>query len=246
MEGQWTNIYNGDLALRSWWVDSFNQSKYVSIVLPEVFGINNWIRSFSEKLSLQNIPTLALPLYSRTAPNLDLEYSEDDLNLGRNHKNLTTAKNIIEDVSAGINWVKEKYPRKKICIIGFCFGAHAALITSTLQGIESSFCFYGAGVTVPRNDTNFAPIDLLEKVHGKLNFICGSLDDLIPLKDRLEIKKRFKTLDPLQKRFCYVEIEGAGHGFMCEERDSFDKAGSLIGWNLLMKQFNSKKQTNST
>ena len=189
MQGQWTNIYSGDLPLRSWWVDSVNDCKYVSIVLPEVFGINNWIRSFSEKLAQQNVPVVALPLYGRTAPNLDLAYSEEDLKLGRHHKNLTTLKNIIEDVSAAINWVKEKYPLKKISIIGFCFGGHAAFIASSLKGIESSFCFYGAGVVSLRKDTNSAPIDLLEKVSGKLNFICGSSDDLIPLQDRLEIKK---------------------------------------------------------
>ena len=238
MKGQWTNIYSGDLALRSWWVDSVNGCKYVSIVLPEVFGINNWIRNFSEKLAQQNVSVLALPLYGRTAPNLDLEYGEEDLKLGRHHKNLTTLKNIIEDVSAAINWVKEKYPLKKISIIGFCFGGHAAFIASSLKGIESSFCFYGAGVVSHREDTNSAPIDLLEKVSGKLNFICGSSDDLIPLQDRLEIKKRFKKLDPFGKRFSYVEIESADHGFMCEERDSFDEAASLIGWNLLMKEFN--------
>jgi len=238
MKGQWTNIYSGDLPLRSWWVDSVNECKYVSIVLPEVFGINNWIRSFSEKLAQQNVPVLALPLYGRTAPNLDLAYSEEDLKLGRHHKNLTTLENIIEDVSAAINWVKEKYPLKKISIIGFCFGGHAAFIASSLKGIESSFCFYGAGVVSLRKDTNSAPIDLLEKVSGKLNFICGSSDDLIPLRDRLEIKKRFKKLDPFGKRFSYVEIESADHGFMCEERDSFDEAASLIGWNLLMKEFN--------
>ena len=206
------------------------------MVLPEVFGINNWIRSFSEKLAAQNLPVLAIPLYGRTAPNLDLGYSEEDLKLGRYHKNLTTLKNIIEDVSAAINWVKDKYPKKKIAIIGFCFGGHAALIASSLKGIDNSFCFYGAGVTTPRTDTNFAPIDLLEKVSGNLNFICGSADDLIPLKDRLEIKKMFKKFDPLEERFNYVEIEGADHGFMCEERESFDKAASLIGWNLLMKE----------
>jgi len=238
MQGQWTNIYSGDLALRSWWVDSVNDCKYVSIVLPEVFGINNWIRNFSEKLAQQNVAVLALPLYGRTAPNLDLEYSEEDLKLGRHHKNLTTLRNIIEDVSAAINWVKEKYPKKKISIIGFCFGGHAAVIASSLRGIESTFCFYGAGVTAPRKDTNFAPIDLLEKVSGKLNFICGSSDDLISLEDRLEIKKRFKKLDPLEERFIYVEVKGADHGFMCEERESFDKDASLIGWNLLMKEFN--------
>ena len=232
------SIYSGDLPLRSWWVDSVNECKYVSIVLPEVFGINHWIRSFSEKLAQQNVPVLALPLYGRTAPNLDLTYSEEDLKLGRHHKNLTTLKNIIEDVSAAINWVKEKYPLKKISIIGFCFGGHAAFIASSLKGIESSFCFYGAGVVSLRNDTNSAPIDLLEKVSGKLSFICGTSDDLIPLQDRLEIKKRFKKLDPFGKRFSYVEIERADHGFMCEERNSFDKAASLIGWNLLMKEFN--------
>ena len=238
MKGQWKNIYSGDLPLKSWWVDSGNECEYVSIVLPEVFGINNWIRNFSEKLAEQNVPVLALPLYGRTAPNLDLGYGEEDLKLGRHHKNLTTLENIIEDVSVAINWVKEKYPKKKIAIIGFCFGGHAALIASSLKGIESSFCFYGAGIVSLRNDTNSAPIDLLEKVSGKLNFICGSSDDLIPLRDRLEIKKRFKKLDPFGKRFSYVEIENADHGFMCEERDSFDEAASLIGWNLLMKEFN--------
>ena len=238
MKGQWTNIYSSDLPLRSWWVDSGNDCRFISIVLPEVFGINNWIRNFSQKLAKQNVSALALPLYGRTAPMLDLGYSEEDLKLGRHYKNLTTSNNIIEDVSAAISWVKEKYPKKKISIIGFCFGGHAAVIASSLKGIESTFCFYGAGLTAPRKDTNFAPIDLLEKVSGKLNFICGSSDDLIPLQDRLEIKKRFKKVDPLEERFIYVEIENADHGFMCEERESFDKGASLIGWNLLMEEFN--------
>ncbi len=238
MKGQWTIVYSDDLPLRCWWVDSVIECEYISIILPEVFGINNWIRSFSEKLAKQNVPVLALPLFGRTAPKLDLSYREEDLKLGRHHKNLTTSKNIIKDVSAAINWVKEKYPEKKISIIGFCFGGHAALIASSLQGIESSFCFYGAGVTAPRTDTNFAPIDLLEKVSGKINFICGSSDDLIPLKERLEIEKRFKIIDPLKERFIYVEVPGADHGFMCEGRESFDKNASLVGWNLLMKEFN--------
>ena len=142
MKGQWTKIYSGDLPLRSCWVDSFNECKYISIVLPEVFGINNWIRSFSEKLAQQNVSVLALSLQSRTAPKLDSAYSEEDLKLGRLHKNLTTLKNIIEDVSAAIIWAKEKYPLKKISIIGFCFEGHAALIASSLKGIKRSFCFY--------------------------------------------------------------------------------------------------------
>ena len=74
MKGQWTKVYSGDLPLRSWWVDSDSDCEYISIVLPEVFGINHWIRSFSGKLASQNVPVLALPLYGRTAPKLDLGY----------------------------------------------------------------------------------------------------------------------------------------------------------------------------
>ena len=79
---------------------------------------------------------------------------------------------------------------------------------------------------------------MLEKVSGKLNFICGSSDDLIPIEDRLVIEKKFKKVDPLAERFFYVEVEGADHGFMCEERESFKKDASSIGLNLLMKEFN--------
>ncbi len=58
------------------------------------------------------------------------------------------------------------------------------------------------------------------------------------LFEQLAKEKDLKKLDPFGKRFSYVEIESANHGFMCEERDSFDKASTLISWNLLMKEFN--------
>ena len=38
--------------------------------------------------------------------------------------------------------LKEKYRKKKIATIGFCFGWHAALIASSLKGIDNSFCFF--------------------------------------------------------------------------------------------------------
>ena len=41
-----------------------------------------------------------------------------------------------------------------------------------------------------------------------------------------------------EMRLIRVEVEGADHGFMCDQRESFDKDASLIGWNLLMKEFN--------
>ena len=96
--------------------------------------------------------------------------------------------------------------------------------------------FLRAGVTAPRSDTNFAPIDLLEKVSGKLNFICGSADDLIPLEDRLELKKGLK-IGSISRDLVMSKLKMLIMA-LCARRDSFDKDASLIGWNLLMKEFN--------
>ena len=128
MKGQWTNVYSGDLPLRSWWVDSGGECEYISIILPEVFGINHWIRNFSEKLAKQKISVLALPLYGRTAPKLDLGYNEEDLKLGRYHKNLTTSKNIIKDVSAAINWLKKNTQKRKSQLLDFVLGVMQHLL----------------------------------------------------------------------------------------------------------------------
>ena len=54
--------------------------------------------------------------------------------------NTVTEIDIIKDISAALNWIKEKYPKKKISIVGFCFGGHAAVIASSLKGIDSTFC----------------------------------------------------------------------------------------------------------
>jgi len=62
MKGQWINIQSVDLPLRSWSINLGNECKYVSIVLPEVFGINNWIRNFADKLAEKNVSLLALPI----------------------------------------------------------------------------------------------------------------------------------------------------------------------------------------
>ena len=68
---------------------------------------------------------------------------------------------------------------------------------------------------------------------GKLTCIG---DPLIPEADRTSIKDALKKEDPSQIRLSYVEIEYADHGFMCEQRASFNPNASALGWKLLMNE----------
>ncbi len=73
--------------LRCWWNNPQKDSKHVVLVLPEVFGINSWVRSVVDRFAEQGFSSLAMPLFSRTAPEINLGYSEDDLKKGVGTKN---------------------------------------------------------------------------------------------------------------------------------------------------------------
>ena len=96
------------------------------------------------------ISFLAMPLFARTAPTLDLGYDDSDLTEGRRHKSATTTDQILADVAASIAWLRVRYPKADITVVGFCFGGHAALLAATDSNVHSSFNFYGAGVSHQR------------------------------------------------------------------------------------------------
>ena len=69
--GSWVSIDNNGLALRCWWsvggdslgdTVTITQINRVHIVLPEMFGLNAWVRSVVDRLAAQGLPALAIPL----------------------------------------------------------------------------------------------------------------------------------------------------------------------------------------
>ena len=239
----WVSVVNGPLTLRCWWstptgqrhdMDEICYANRAYIVLPEVFGVNAWVRSVADRLAAQGIPALAVPLFARTAPELELAYETSDLAHGRAHKDATTASQILSDVSAAVVWLQQRCPMGAIDLAGFCFGGHAALLASTLPQIRHSFDFYGAGVSRMRPGGGAPTLELLPQVSGQLTCLCGTADPLIPEEDRAAIQAGLMACDPSADRLRYVEIDGADHGFMCEARDSFDAEASALGWELML------------
>ena len=82
----WRSIDEGPVPLRCWWSptpdalsDAPTLRKRSVLVLPEVFGANAWVRSVADRLAAAGVPALAMPLFARTAPALDLSYGEMQL-----------------------------------------------------------------------------------------------------------------------------------------------------------------------
>ena len=238
MAGNWVVIEEAPVPLRCWWNNPDQDSNHIVLVLPEVFGVNSWVRSVVDRLADHGFAALAMPLFARTAPELELGYSEADLVEGRRHKELTTTEQILADASAAIAWLKQQNQQSKITVVGFCFGGHAALITSTLPAVSSTFDFYGAGVSISRPGGGSPSLELLPTVSGELTCLCGTSDPLIPLSDRTSIQEALRKEDPEGSRMTYIEVESADHGFMCEQRASFNAKASELGWGLLLEKLN--------
>ena len=240
---RWIELVNGAVPLRCWWaepdviandIESKSLVNRVYIVLPEVFGVNGWVRSVADRLAAHGHPALAVPLFARTAPDLELAYEPSDLAQGRRHKDATTTEQILGDVAAAVSWLGVRYPHAAVHVVGFCFGGHAAFLAATLPEVEHAFDFYGAGVSRMRPGGGEPSLALLPEIQAGLTCVFGTADPLIPSEDREAIGVALRQVDPAGQRLRSLEIAGADHGFMCEVRSSFHAQASGQGWRLLL------------
>jgi carboxymethylenebutenolidase len=97
----------GEVALRCWWARPAEGDPRAGVlVLPEVFGVNGWVRSVAGRLAAEGYAALAVPLFTRTAPGLELGYDDAALSEGRAHKDRTTVPQLLTDVAAAALWLQ--------------------------------------------------------------------------------------------------------------------------------------------
>jgi len=227
--------------LRCWWARPLHQAPRAAIlVLPEVFGVNGWVRSVADRLASQGYAALAMPLFARTAPDLELPYDAASLQEGRSHKERTTTVTLLEDCQRAVDWLQRQLPGAPVGCVGFCFGGHGAMLAATLPAIAATCDFYGAGVASGRPGGGAPTLELLPQVRGRLLCVCGSRDPLIPEADVAQIASALEQAnrDPARQDLPHqlLSLE-AGHGFLCEARDDFNQEAAGQGWAAMLAWF---------
>jgi carboxymethylenebutenolidase len=228
----------------AWWAcPAEGEPRGAVLVLPEVFGVNAWVRSVADRLAGEGFAALAISTFWRTAPGLELGYDAEGLAVGREHRDQVRADQLLVDAATAAAWLQQRHGVDRLGCVGFCFGGHLALIAATLPCFAATCDFYGARVASFRPGGGAPSLELVEGIPGRLWCFCGGADPLLPPEEIAAIEAALTAANggrPAREsggRHLLIVAPGAGHGYLCEARADFNPEAARQGWIAMLELF---------
>jgi carboxymethylenebutenolidase len=184
--------------------DPSGTPKGAIVVIQEIFGVNHHIKAVADGYAKEGYVAVAPALFDRAEKNVELGYDQAGMAGGRGLVGKIPPEKVAEDTQAAIDYGKQF---GKVGLVGYCFGGSVAFRAATqLSGLAASVGYYGGGIA--------GMADQKPKVPLMLHF--GDQDQSIPPADVDKIKAARSGDTQI---FVY---QGAGHGFNCDERPSWN------------------------
>ena len=194
------------------------------IVVQEAFGVNQHIQQVADGFAAAGYVAIAPAMFHRNErnPNPMLGYTPDDFDAAINtYMPELTGAGISEDINATVDYLQRTYPRtrgQKIGIVGYCMGGRVVyLAASACPGLSAGVVYYGGGILAPYSD-GVTPADGTANISIPLLGNFGATDGN-PTPDDVSQIEAALTADG--KAFDFKMYPGAGHGFNCNDRDSY-------------------------
>jgi carboxymethylenebutenolidase len=181
------------------------------VVIQEIFGVNRHIRAVCDRLANEGYRAVAPALFDRSEPNFECGYTPDEIANARKFVANPDFGAMLADTQAAIDALKKEGP---VAILGFCLGGTIAFRAACdASGLSAAVCYYGGHI--------IKMVDKKPKCPTQMHF--GEKDASIPMTDVETIKAKHPECE------IYV-YEGAGHGFNCDERGSYNEAAAKLAW----------------
>ena len=196
------------------------KTKGLVVVVQEIFGVNDHIRSVADRYAELGYMAVAPSLFDRVQKNVELNYDEEGIEVGRKiaFEDLSMDQ-VMMDIEATI----DHYPCPGgVGIVGYCWGGSICYVAAARLSdkISAASGYYG-GQIMPH-------IEEEPRVPLMLHF--GAEDAGIPLENVHAIAQRWPHID--------VHIyEEAGHGFNCDARGSYEESSAALALERTLEHF---------
>jgi carboxymethylenebutenolidase len=210
---EWVNVKNGDRTIKSSIAFPEVKDKATAVVvIHEIFGMTDWVRSVTDQLAEAGYIAIAPDLLCGMAPGGGGSAELGGPDGVRGVIGKLPPDQITKDLDAVVDYVS-KLPscNGKVAVMGFCWGGGQCFRFATNnKNVKAYLAFYGTG---PENAADIQRINA--PVYGFYGGNDNRVDATIPESEKL-MKAAGKKYEP-------VIYEGAGHGFM---RAGEDPAGN--------------------
>ena len=184
----------------AWRADPVAQPAGGLVVIQEIFGVNEHVRSLVERYCAEGWVALAPELFDPIEHSVELAYDEAGVAKGR-----ALAAELGFDRAVGIVGAAASKLREdglKVGAVGFCWGGTVALLANTRLGLPA-VSFYGG------RSVQF----LGESLRAPMMFHFGEHDPVIPPADVDKHRAAYPDAP--------MHVYPAGHGFHCEQRADY-------------------------
>ena len=223
----WVDLKSGNRTIKAFVVYPESKDKTpVVLVIQEIFGLTDWLRSLCDELAENGVIAIAPDLLSGQ------KYEDGDAAGKATHA--LPKEQVISDLNAAADYaLKIPAGNGRLAVCGFCWGGGWAFDYAHMNPkLKAAYSFYGVAVDNPEDAAK-----IVCPVYGFYGENDARVDATIPKGEEL-MKAAGKKYEP-------VIYKGAGHGFMRSgepnnpnKRDGDMKARdeAWARWKTLLKQ----------
>ena len=219
--GEWADVAMGDQKIKTWVVYPETKDKApVVIVIHEIFGETDWIRSVADALAAEGYIAVAPDLLSGKGPSGGGTESFEPNKVqaairGLSKDEVVQRLNAVRDYAIALPSASGKS-----ATIGFCWGGGATFNYAANQPkLNAAVVYYG---TPPEKDA-------MAKIECPVAGFYGGDDARVTST----VEPTAKTMDELKKTYTHHVFDGAGHGFLRQQsgRDGANEKAAKEAWS---------------
>jgi carboxymethylenebutenolidase len=189
------------------------------VVVQEIFGVNGHMRRVSDGFAAAGYLALSPAVFDRTQRGVELGYDQAAIAAGRELRGKVGDDGPLADIQATID-LAASAGAGKVGVIGYCWGGTLAYLAATrLKGLACAVGYYGGGIAAAADEKTRVPV--------MLHF--GDSDQSIPMSDVETVRQARPDVT--------TYVYKAGHGFSCDERQSYNAEASNLALERTLKFF---------
>lgn len=203
------------------------------LIYIEAFGVNGHFERLTQRFADAGFAALTPDIYGSKI----YEYADLDGAIG--HLKAMDDDTVMAQSAASLDFLEARSEVKNgaNCVTGFCMGGRYVFLANAALAsrVKAAASFYGGGIGPVEDFAGRAILlDRVPEMQAPMQLWYGTEDQSIPAEEHGRIAE---AMTAAHKRYTMNVFPNVGHGFFCEDRESYNEAATNESWDAMLALF---------